>query len=256
MKAPRSIFVVAWFTISAMAQSSQSGPLELERTIPLPKVEGRIDHMTVDLGNQRLFVAALENNTVEVLDLGPGRRIYTIRGLNEPQGLVYLFELEKIVVANGGDGACRYFDGRSFRPLNVVQLPDDADNVRYDAVSKRLYVGYGKGALGILDAATGQRLGDIKLEGHPESFQLEKYSPRIFVNVPTAGHVAVVDREKRVVAAKWPVPQAAENFPMALDEADHRLFIGCRKPGVVLVLETVRGQVVARLNSAGDADDL
>ena len=131
----------------------------------MPKVEGRIDHLSVDLTDQRLFVAALGNNTVEVLDLGAGKRIHSIGGLDEPQGLVYLPGSDRIVVANGGDGTCRFFDGKSLEPVKVVRLSEDADNVRYDPASKRLYVGYGKGVLGILDATSGQRLGDIKLEG-------------------------------------------------------------------------------------------
>ena len=256
MKPSFVIFLAGLVGVPSAAQPQPAGPLRLEQTIPMPGVEGRIDHLSVDLRGSRLFVAALENNTVEVLDLRAGKRIHTIGGLQESQGLVYLPESDRIAVANGGDGACRFFDAKTFQPGQVVSLSEDADNVRYDRASQRLYVGYGKGAIGIVDATTGRRLGDIKLEGHPESFQLEQSGPRIFVNVPTAGHIAVLDREKQAVATRWPVTRAGANFPMALDESNHRLFIGCRKPAVMLVFDTTRGQAVARLSSAGDADDL
>jgi len=231
-------------------------PLRLFQTIPMPGVAGRIDHLTVDLKRERLFVAALGNNTVEVLDLRAGKRIHSITGVQEPQGLIYLPELNKLFVASGGDGTCKSFDGESFHLGATIRFPDDADNVRYDPSAKLLYVGYGKGALGIADPAKGERIAEIELGGHPESFQLEKSGPRIFVNVPTAKQIAVIDRRKRTVLARWPVTQAAANFPMALDETDRRLFAGCRKPPKVLVFDTTSGKLVADLASTGDADDL
>jgi hypothetical protein len=133
---------------------------------------------------------------------------------------------------------------------------DDADNARYDAVQNRIYVGYGSGALAVLIAEKLTKVGDIALSGHPESFQLEHSGNRIFVNVPSSGHIAVVDREKQAVIATWPLTDAKSNFPMALDEADHRLFVGCRKPTKLLVLDTETGKTVATLDCVGDTDDV
>ncbi len=237
-----------------LAQAQE--PLRLVQTIPMPGVTGRIDHLSIDLKRERLFVAALGNNTVEVLDLRAGKRLHSITGLQEPQGLIYLPELNKLFVASGGDGTCKSFDGELFKLLDTIKFPDDADNIRYDLAARLLYVGYGKGALGIADPAKAARVGDIELGGHPESFQLEKSGSRIFVNVPTAKHIAVIDRHKRTVLAKWPITQAAAHFPMALDETNHRLFAGCRKPPKVLVFDTTSGKLVAELASTGDADDL
>ncbi len=231
-------------------------PLRLVQTIPLPGVEGRIDHFAVDTKGQRLFVSALGNNTLEVLDLRAGKRLQTIRGLHEPQGVTYVSEFNKVFVANGKDGSLRIYDGDSFRPITTLDFTDDADNVRYDRATKRIYVGYGDGALGIVDAATGKRLGDIKLDAHPESFQLEASGPRIFVNIPKAGHIAVVDRERRAVVAKWPVTTARANFPLALDGADQRLFVTCRRPAEVIVFDITSGQVVTTLPVVSDADDM
>ncbi len=232
-----------------------AAPLTLVQTIPVTDVKGRIDHMAVDVQAKRLFVAALSNDTVEVLDLQAGKRVHTITGLQEPQGIRYVPEFGKIFVASAGDGTCKIFDGRTYQPAVTVKFPNDADNVRYDPVAKRIYVGYGSGALGIVDAASGSRLGDIKLEGHPESFQLETSGQKIFVNVPTRKHIAVADREKRTVVTKWPVAAQA-NFPMALDERNQRLFVGCRHPATLLVLDAQSGKVITELPIPEDTDDL
>jgi hypothetical protein len=256
MKRLQSIFLIGLIAVAVRAQAQDATPLRLVQTIPLPNVEGRIDHMAVDLKGQRLVIAALGNNTVEVLDLRAGKRIRSITGLHEPQGVGFISEFNKIFVANGKSGACEVFDGASFKLIKSVKFSEDADNVRYDAKARRVYVGYGSGGLGIIDAATGDQLGEIKLEGHPESFQLEKSGPRIFVNIPTSQKIVVVDREKRVVTTTWPTSGATANFPMAFDETHHRLFVGFRKPAKIIVFDTETGEVVANLDSPGDADDI
>ena len=140
--------------------------------------------------------------------------------------------------------------------MKSIALGDDSDNVRYDAAAKRLYVGYGSGALAAIDPADGKVMGQAKLAGHPESFQLERTGPRIFVNVPTAEHIAVVDRNAMKVTATWPVSGAKSNFPMALDESNHRLFVGCRKPAKVLVYDTTTGKEIGAFDIVGDTDDM
>src|SRR4029078_3340287 len=122
----------------------------------------------------------------------------------------------------------------SYRPGLSVRLGDDADNVRYDAVANALYVGFGSGALAAVNPADGKIVANVRLAGHPESFQLERSGSRIFVNVPTGGQVAGIDRGAVKVCARWTVTGARANYPMALDEANHRLFIGCRRPAKVL----------------------
>lgn len=237
-------------------QAQNPPPLQRVQTIPLPYVEGRIDHLDVDLKSQRLFVAALGNNTVEILDLQTGKSVHSITGLHEPQGVAFVPEFNKIFVTNGQSGTCDIFDGNSFKPLQSIKSLDDADNIRYDAATRFIYIGYGDGALALVDATSDKYLGDIKLEGHPESFQLEKQGPRIFVNIPSAHHITVVDREKRTVLAKWPLKNAQANFPMALDETHHRLFVGFRKPPKLIVFDTESGRIVTELNSVGDSDDI
>jgi len=248
--------VLLFFALTAPVCAGVKAPTEPSAKIALPGVEGRIDHMAVDLKGRRLFVAALGNNTVEVIDLAAGNRVYSIPGLHEPQGIAYIPATDRIVVANAKDGSCRIFDGRTFRQTAVVDCKEDADNVRYDPAAGRIYVGYGSGGLAVINLEQGKRIGDIPLAGHPESFQLETAGKRIFVNVPTARQIAVLDREKQAVVSTWPVQQAEANFPMALDEAHHRLLVGCRKPARLLVIDTESGKPVASHPCAGDTDDL
>lgn len=236
--------------------ANASDPLRLVQTIELPGVEGRIDHFAVDVKSKRLFVAALGNNTVEVVDLANGSVAQVVHGLKEPQGVAFLADVGLIAVASGGDGSCRFFASDTLKPAGSLDYQADADNLRYDSSSQRLFVGYGDGSLGAIDAKTRSKLFDVKLPGHPESFQIESHGTRIFVNVPTARQVSVVDRKVGKVLATWPIEKAQANFPMALDEEHHRLFVGCRQPAEVLVFDTESGKRVTSFSTVGDTDDL
>jgi DNA-binding beta-propeller fold protein YncE len=242
--------------VTPAAGEQDKAPLELVQTIPMEGVQGKIDHLAVDVQGKRLFVATTGNDSVQVIDLAQGKVAHRIENLPEPQGIAFLPELNRIAIAHGKDGSCRIFDGQSYKLLKSVSFKEDGDNVRYDSAAKRIYVAHEAGGLGVVDADKMETVLDIKLEGHPESFQLEKNGKRIFVNIPDAKQIAVVDREKGTVTAKWAVEKFEANFPMALDEANHRLFIGCRKPSKLLVLDTETGKEVAVLTISRDTDDL
>ncbi len=251
----RKVLFVA-FCLYPTAAHAQAKTLQLKQTIPLPGVEGRIDHMALDAASDRLFVCALGNNTVEVLDLRRGERIHSITGLGAPQGIAYIPELNRIFVANDKGGICKIYDAKSFQMVGELDLKDDADNVRYDSATKKIYVGFGSGGIGVVNAVDGKQIGSIKLSAHPEAFELEKNYKRIFVNVPNSRHVAVIDRDKSEVVATWKTDLAFANFPMALDEAHHRLFVGCRLPSKLVVLNTESGDVAAKIDISGDPDDV
>jgi DNA-binding beta-propeller fold protein YncE len=240
----------------AVAAQSNQPPLTFSQTIELPGVEGRIDHLAFDSDRGHVFVAALGNNSVEVLDTQSGRHLKHLAGFEEPQGIAYLPDAHVIAVANGQGAGAQILDAVDFHVLRTVALGDDADNVRYDAAAKCFYVGYGGGALAAIDSASGRLIGRVALAGHPESFQLEPAGPRIYVNVPSANQVAVVDRQALRVVATWPVTTARANYPMALDDEGKRLFIGCRRPAVVLVYDTASGKQLASFQIVGDTDDL
>jgi DNA-binding beta-propeller fold protein YncE len=249
-------FVIAVGGNFLVAAESGDASLQLKQTIPLPGVEGRIDHLDLDAGGERLFVCALGNNTAEVLDLRKGERVRTISGLGSPQGIVYIPELDRLFVANDKGGIFKIYDAKSFQPVGELNFKDDADNVRYDDAAKKIYVGFGNGGIAIINPADGKQIGSIKLSAHPEAFELEKQGKRIFVNVPNARHVAVVDRDKGGVIATWKTDGAFGNFPMVLDEANHRLFVGCRLPAKLVVLNTDSGDVIAKIDISGDPDDV
>jgi len=231
-----------------------AAPLKQIATIPLPDVQGRIDHMAFDATGHRLFIAALGNGTVEVIDTEKRHRIQSLKGFNEPQGVAWLADSKQLVVASGGDGMVRFFDAE-LKPRGEIRDLDDADNARYDEKSHLVYVGYGAGALAVIDPAKRQKIADIQPAGHPESFQFEKNGPRIFVNVPSAHHVAVVDREKRALVTTWPIAQSA-NFPMALDEDHQRVLIATRKPAKLVAIDTNTGKEIAAADCVADPDDL
>lgn len=254
------ILIFALVLVAPLGQAQQAAPLRLLDITKMSNVQGRIDHFDVDLASRRLFMSALGNNTLEIFDLRTNKLIHTIRGLHEPQGVTYSPESHRIFVANGDDGTVRILDGSTYQLLKTVHFSSDADDTRYDAPTRHVIVGFGdKGnaGLGILDGATGDVLETIKLPAHPESFQLEQSGPLIYVNIPSANNIVdVVNRNTQKIIATWTLNGAQDNFPMALDEPNHRLFIGCRTPAEVLVLDTHTGKVISRIPSVTHADDL
>src|SRR5436305_3625359 len=236
-------------------QAQEPKGLTLTARIELPDVNGRIDHFSADIKGQRLFMAALGNHTVEVMDIQGGKRIHTIPDLAEPQGIYLDPATNRLFVACAKDGTTKIFDGGTFQLLETVKFSGDADNIRYDPRSRRIIVGYGDGALGFLDS-NGKKTGEIALDAHPESFQLEKTGTRVFVNVPDQKEIQVADLAKNALLAKWPVTSALKNYPMALDESHHRLLIGCRTPARMLVIDTETGKQTASIEIVCDTDDL
>jgi DNA-binding beta-propeller fold protein YncE len=252
----RAILSAVGVALLMGASASTQEPLSLVQSIALPQVEGRIDHLAFDAVSNRLFVAALGNNSVEVLDLKAGTHLKRLPGFREPQGIAALADARMIAVANGQGEGLQLLNADDLRLGQAIRLGDDSDNVRYDATARRLYVGYGAGAIAAVNPADARMLGTAKLPGHPESFQLERSGARLFVNVPTASLVAVIERNTMKVIASWPVTGAKSNYPMALDETGHRLFVGCRNPAKVLVFDTATGKETSAFEIVGDTDDL
>jgi DNA-binding beta-propeller fold protein YncE len=253
-------------TTAAASQPAPSQPpgtcLRLMQTIPLPDVKGRLDHMAIDLKHQQLFVAALGNNTLEVLDLTGGKRAKSIPGFAEPQGVVYLPEQDVLVVTNGKSGLVQFLRRGSFKEVSRFKFQDDADNVRYEPAIGWVFVGYGDGGIACFDAATHKWLMDFSTGGHPEAFQVETRGKRVFVNVPESPQGPVVkvllrrDGRPWAVLDDWPLTYGKGNYPMALDEENHRLFVGGRDPAMLQVLDTESGKVVDYTPIGGDADDI
>jgi hypothetical protein len=248
-------FLPCFFLLANIAVAFGQQP-HLAQTIPLQGVQGRIDHMSMDVAEKRLFIAALGNNTVEVVDLKQGKVVRSLSGFSEPQGVCFVPGFNLLAVANGGDGRCLFFDGTSFEPTGALHLRDDADNVRYDISRKKILVGYGSGAIAAIDPQSRQVTSTIPVNAHPESFQIDPSSSQLFVNLPNSHTVGVVDMAQGKVSGSFSLGLVTANFPMALDEKNHRLFVGCRIPARMLIFDTKTGSKVATLTLHGDCDDL
>ena len=245
---------VALYAVGAVAHAADQEPI-LENKIVLGKVVGRIDHLGVDLPRKRLLVAELGNNSVAVIDLTKGMLVKRILGLREPQGVAYAPKGDLIYVANAGDGAVDFFKADDMTPTGKVDLGSDADNIRADGAD-RMIVGYGGGALAVLDTASGKKLSEIALAAHPEAFQLDRSVNRIYVNLPDAHRVSVVDPATGKEIARWSLADASANFPMALDAMRSRVFVGYRSPATLAAFDARTGKLISRAASCGDADDV
>jgi DNA-binding beta-propeller fold protein YncE len=238
----------------APVAASGAPPLVLERTIPLAKVGGRIDHLAIDPQGRRLFVAELGAGSVEAIDLATGRSAGRIEGLKEPQGLGYLPSRGELVVATGGDGMVRFYRGADLSLLGALKLGEDADNVRVDHQTDRLVaVGYGK-ALAVIDPASRAVVRTIPLPAHPEGFQMQQ--DRAFVNLPEAGAVAALDLAHGRETARWRNPGPHFNFPLALDKGFQKVAVVYRLPARLVIFDAASGHVDQTLDTCGDADDV
>jgi DNA-binding beta-propeller fold protein YncE len=260
MKKFNTILILALVSNSLASCNAQStfgaNYLNLVETIPMPEVRGRIDHLDVNLKRQLIYVADLGNNTVEVANLFTGKIIHSIQGLDEPQGVGYIPQHEEIFVANGGSGDCYFYSAINYEKVATIHLSSDADDVRYDSVGRKIYVGYGSGGIAVVDADSRKVIGDIKLPAHPESFQIDKRLNRLFVNLPDANMVGVVDLNQLKLIEKWTKESSKANFPMALDPNNQRVFVGYRHPAKLVVFDSKTGNKITSNTMAGDADDL
>ena len=251
------ICIIACAFISCNAQQSfGTSHLKFERSIELPGVEGRIDHMAVNLKTNLLYMAALGNNTVEVIDLGKDSVVKSISGIEEPQGIAYLSNQNEIAVASGGNGDCLFYNAADYMLVATVHLKDDADNVRYDSATNKIYVGYGNGAIAVIDALTHKLVGNVTLPAHPESFQLDKKNHLLLVNLPHANSIAVINLDNLQVIQTWKTNELNDNFPMALDTTNNQVLIGYRKPAVLVVYNVITGKEITRMNIVDDTDDV
>ena len=232
-----------------------SAPLILEAKIPLGQVSGRIDHLGIDVKRRRLLVAELGNNSLGVVDLAAGKVLSSIAGLSEPQGVAYVPFADSVFVANAGDGSVHVLRGENLTPIGRIELGDDADNVRVDTARHRVLVGYGKGALAVIDPVSLSKIADIRLKAHPEGFQIDDTGTQVFVNVPDAREISVVDVATGSTGS-LATQGAGSNFPMAIDGDAHRFLVVFRSPPTLMALSSQDGHVVAQAETCGDADDV
>src|SRR5665213_89190 len=253
MKSHSLLWVLLWFGLVGTARAA---PLELEAKIPLGEVRGRIDHLAVDIRRQRLFVAELGNDSVGVVDLNGRKILRTLTGLKQPQGIGYVPSTDTLYIANAGDGSVQLFQGENLAAIGQLALGEDADNVRVDDAAHRVFVGYGDGALAVIDTASRHKIADIPLHAHPESFQLERSGAQIMVNVPDSREIATVDRLTNKQLASVPTSDLRANFPLALDELHRRIVAVFRSPAKVGAFRMQDGHLLTTADTCGDADDV
>jgi DNA-binding beta-propeller fold protein YncE len=194
---------------------------------------------------------------VEVLDPERNAHVRSLPGFHEPQGIAIAPDFGAVAVANGDTGTLQLLDAQTYETRWTVEVGDDADNVRYDAAAKQLYVA-AVGGVYRVDPQTGRTAGKIEIDGHPESFQLETGGKRVFANLPglASSQVVVGDRERGAVVARWSSLGCRSNYPMALNEAAMRVLIGCRMPARLVMLDGGSGGMIASVDIVGDTDDL
>ena len=254
------ITVALFFCAAATAFAQDAQPLKLVQTIPMPNVKGRIDHMEVDVKGKRLFVAGLENGSVEVVDLQAGRWTKSIPGFLKPQGIAYVAALNKLFVASGDDGMVRVFRGDTLELLDAIKLDLGPNRVAYDAGKQVLYVGYGGkdagkdyGEVGAIDARTDKKIFDVQVAAHPSEILLDKSGETLFVFISVASKLQVIDLKKREVRATWLVSSQRPG-DAALDEASSRLLIGTRTPPELVAMDSKTGKEVAHLPTTEGMD--
>lgn len=247
-------FLLAIAPAAGCAAQPRAAPLVLEQVIPLPRVEGRIDHLAVDPNGRRLFVAELGNGSVEAVDLASGKVVGRISGLREPQGLAFLPDRDELAVASGGDGSLRVYRAGDLAPLAVLALGSDADDVRLEPGGGRVVVGFGSGGLAVVDPAARRVVRVASLPAHPEGFEIS--NGLAYVNLPDAGAIAVADLATGRRVATWPNGWLRFNFPMALDPAGASVAVAYRLPAQVAILDRATGARRQTLGTCGDADDL
>jgi DNA-binding beta-propeller fold protein YncE len=252
-----SNFALILFCLLFASPAQAAEPsLELIQTIVLKGKAGKLDHLALDAKRERLFLANTGNGTLDIVDLKAGKLLKQLPGQTGIQGVAYSSDLDRVFVGLGGGGLCNVFGGEQYQPLKTIKFSGDSDNVRYDPVTHLTFVAHDEKALGIIDAKSYAVLPDLKLPGTAEGFQIETKRPRLYLNIPSPSQVLVIDTEKKEVVATYPVKMASNAHPLAIDEANKRIFIGCRTEPLVVVMDSETGKEIASVAIPKDIDDL
>jgi DNA-binding beta-propeller fold protein YncE len=247
----------------SVASAENEAALKLVQSIPLPEVDGRIDHFAIDVKGRRAFLAALAKNTIEVVDLTAGRVKQTLPGFAKPQGVLFVPKLNMLVIASGADGSVKTLDGTTLEVIRTTSVSLGADAIGYDPRSKEIYVGSGggdankeQGDLTVFNVASGAQVAALTADTHAGGSVVEGYGEHVFVLVPEKAQVVVLDRKTKSQVAKWTIPGTQKDVALALDEKNHRLFLGVRTPASIVVLDSASGAVVASIPTVATLDGL
>lgn len=250
----RHLFAIV--AVAVLASSASAAELELVQTIPLKGKAGTLDHLALDVKRDRLLVANKTNNTLDVVDLKTGSLVQQVPNQTGIQGIAYAPDVDRIYVGLGTNGLCNVVDANTLKAVKTIKFADDCDNVRYNPKTQLVYVAHAEQSLGVISAKTNALRADIKLPAAAEAFVLEAGRPLAYVAAPSPCQVIVIDTAKNEVKTSYPIKAAGAAHPIALDEAAHRVYIGCRKEPKVVILDTESGKEVGEAGIPGDVDDL
>jgi DNA-binding beta-propeller fold protein YncE len=264
MKKRLFMLLAALAVLGVRAQCQETAPLKLVQTFKLPAdVKGNFDHFAIDLKGNRLFTTPEDYKAVVVFDLKTGKIIHTLTGIERPHAVLYREDVNRLYVTDGTAGDLKIYDSATYKPLSSVKLLEDADSIGYDPVTKYLYIDNGGGdvhqtysMLSVVDTTADKKIADIKIDGDTlEAMTLETSNSKLYVNNRAKSQVDVIDRETRKLIASWPVTKGKINVAMAMDRANHRLFVACRG-GQIVVIDTETGKEIAALPITKGVDDM
>jgi DNA-binding beta-propeller fold protein YncE len=245
---------VLLIALASPAPAAEPATLELTQTIVLKGKAGKLDHLALDAKRDRLFLANTSNGTLDVVDLKAGKLLKQVAGQAGIQGVAYAADLDRVFVGLGSGGYCNVFDGADYKPLKTIKFADDADNVKYDRARGQAYVAHAEKALGVIDAKSFAVKADIKLPGAAEGFDVA--SGKLFLVLPTPSQLVVIDPDKHSIVGTRPIAMASGGHPLAVDEANKRIFVGCRKAPSVVVLDLDSGKELTSVPIPEGVDDL
>jgi hypothetical protein len=255
--------VLLFLSLGAFSADTQSPPpLTPQPTIALPIGTGKFDHFAFDPKANRLFIAATGNHSVEILDLNTGQITESLTGIGKPHGLAWVHTTGFLYASDGTQGNLKIFAGSPLNLAKSVKLSDDADDMVYDVSSKLLYVGHGGGdaanpaGIAVIDTTSQTLLTDLPVRTHPEGLDIDNVHHRIFANVADAAEVVVIDGASHTQSTAWKLTRAKDNVPLVYDEEHQLLFVACRRPARLLVLDANSGRERADLASDAGADDI
>ena len=248
---------------SAVSLLKSEKPLVADGVTSLGAYHGDFDHFAVDLRDRRLFLAGEDGAALEVFDLESGAFVQSLKGFGVPHSPVLLSDANALVVVDG-ERPSQIRNASTLALERTITLPKGADSVAYDSSTQHLWVVTGgkdvsqrDSNLIEVDPATGKIFHSVHFDAnHVEALAVEQHGNRLYINVTDKNEIAVVDKQAGKILTWWRVREARENAPMALDEADHRLFVVTRKPGMLLVLNADTGATVAHFPAPARADDV
>ena len=257
-------FLIAAAVSISHAQERSAPVLKLIKADALPGYTGDFDHFAVDYTRSRILLSAEDHGTLEVFSLKTGDHLRTVKGkIDTPHSILVRPGSPTIFLTDSGKSMSKILNADTLAEVKEVPLTIGADSTGYDPAGKLLYVVTGgkdvnmkTANLEAVDPATGKREGSITFnDDHVEAMTLEKNGPRIFINLTQSNKIAVVDRRTMKVVANWPVPPAKQNAMVALDEQQHRLYVVCRDPGMVVAMNSDTGAVISTAPAPLRADD-